>query len=587
MLILYIRKIVDGTMRRFSLVIVNVGLAIGSVFGQADVTRDFEMPLKIKPVVSGSFGELRSNHFHSGVDLTTHGKTGYRVYCSDDGFVSRIKVSPYGYGRAVYVDHPNGKTTVYAHLERYAPKIDSLVTRKQYEQKTFSIELYFKKGEIPVKRGEVIAYSGNAGSSGGPHLHYEIRETATQRPEDPLLYQLKPEDKVRPQIQGLKVYPMGDHSIVEGQRSSVYLPVVFYEGRFHPKGKKIINAKGSIGIGVQVLDYLSDSWRKCGVSTIELFANAKRIYKSDITSFSFAETRYINSHIDYREKVKSGKVVQKSFIEPNNRLDIYEAGPEKGIIQVADTSSISIKYVIKDVSGNVSELAFTVNGKDYDEALIPNPKQDGEKILSYKSAFELDTAGVKVAIKPNSFYTDVPFYFEVDESYEGIGAPLYVIGSNKVPVHQSFKLKIKVPDLLATSVDKLCVAGVSRSGKAYYAGGVVEDGYLSTSVRSFGKYTLALDTIVPTIKLINVPSNKDYRNRKTIELRISDNFSGIKSYNCYLNDNWVLFEYDAKTNRLVGFTNKIPFKKGAKQKLKVKVVDNKGNEATEVYNVIF
>ncbi|MBR8535464.1 M23 family metallopeptidase [Carboxylicivirga sediminis] len=537
--------------------------------------------MKLKPSVSGSFGELRSNHFHSGLDLTTNRKTGYRVYASDKGHVSRIKVSPYGYGKAIYIDHAGGYTTVYAHLERYSDRIDSLVRAEQYKQQSFAVELFFKPEEVPVEREEIIGYSGNSGSSGGPHLHYEVREQATQKPINPLFFRDDIADDVRPQVQGMKLYCLADDASIDGQHKDKYIPAVFYEKSFHPKGTKTFTAHGKIGIGVQVLDYFSDSWRKCGIRSIDLFMNDTLVYNFLIDKFSFAETRYLNSHIDYAEKVRSGKVIQKSFVEPNNRLKLY-GKKNTYTTELKEGDKKNFKYLIEDFAGNQSVLEFSILGE---KALNidSQPKEEALVQVSYNSTFTLDTLGFELSIPANALYTDANLFIHKEEKQNMI-APVYFIGDRYTPLHRSMKVSIPVPDSLLKYSDKLCVAGVSGSDKIYSLGGKMGNGRMSTETRSFGKFTLAVDTIAPSIKLRKAPEGNNYSARKTIELIISDSFSGIRSYDCYINGQWALFEYDAKNYRLTGSFKHMPFLKKGKHELTVKVVDNRGNVTTKTYN---
>ncbi|MCU4155494.1 M23 family metallopeptidase [Carboxylicivirga sp. A043] len=567
-------------MKQIALIVLCVILANQITNAQVKDSERFVKPMKLKPSVSGSFGELRSNHFHSGLDLTTNRKTGYRVYASDKGYVSRIKVSPYGYGKAIYIDHDGGYTTVYAHLERYSNRIDSLVRAKQYEKKSFAIELFFKAGEVPVGRAEVIGYSGNSGSSGGPHLHYEVRDKASQKPMNPLLFRDDIKDDVRPQVQGMKLYCLSDDASIGGKRKDQFVSTVFYDRAFHPKGSTIFTAHGKIGVGVQVLDYFTDSWRKCGISTIDLFVNNTLVYDFKIEKFSFAETRYINSHIDYGEKKRTGKVIQKSWVEPNNRLSLYsKRNAYTAELKPGDTKIF--KYVIEDFNGNRSVLAFTIKGENPPP---PLKKKDSPLLpVNFDKVFTLDTLGLELSIPAKTFYTDIEMLIHKDEK-ESMIAPVYVIGDKNIPLHRSMTVTIPVPDSLQKYGDKLLMAGVATNGKTYSLGGQYKDGRMSTSTRSFGRFSLALDTIAPTIKLRKAPENNNYSARQSIELLINDEYSGIKNYECLIDDQWALFEYDAKNYRLTGTFKHMPFLKKGKHVLHVKVTDNRGNQTVKEFN---
>ncbi|MBI9064174.1 MAG: M23 family metallopeptidase [Marinilabiliaceae bacterium] len=563
-------------MGRFCIAALVCFLVVNNGQAQKFIPNEWVFPLKIKPSVSGSFGELRSNHFHSGIDLSTHGKTGYRVYSSDKGFVSRIKVSPYGYGKAVYVTHPGGYTTVYGHLEQYSERIDSVVLEKQYKEQSFAIEMYFKPGDLPVEKGEVIAYSGNSGGSGGPHLHYEVRETASQKPTDPLFFRQDVEDDVKPQIQGVKVYALQPGSFVERGQSTVYLPTVHYDGKFHLKGRNEIKALGEIGVGVQVLDYYTDSWRKCGVSSIELFANDTLVFHSLMDGFSFAESRYINSHIDYGEKKRTGKVIQKSYVEPNNQLSIYQKG-KTYTVRLNPGEHTAMKYIIKDVSGNTSVLTFTLIGA---KMMNGQPAVKPANELKYAEDFSMDSLGFFVHMPAKALYTNVPFHFYKEVKVDKTLAPVYSFGDHHDPVHKRFEVKLQVPDSLRHLKDKLFIAGVTATGKIYYLGGTPKGSFISANVRSFGRFSLAADTLSPTIRFKSVPKNANYSNHKTLQIIMKDDMSGINKYNCFIDGQWALFEYDAKRNMLEGAFEKMPFlNKNTQHQLLVKVVDNRGNQS--------
>ena len=566
-------------MKHIALVLIGIICTLHLTTAQEYITERFVKPMKLKPAVSGSFGELRSNHFHSGLDLTTNRKTGYRIYASDKGYVSRIKVSPYGYGKAIYINHAGGYTTVYAHLERYSNKIDSLVKAEQYADESFAVERFYKAGEIPVERGEVIGYSGNSGSSGGPHLHYEVREQATQKPINPLQFRDDISDNVRPQIQGLKLYCLADDASINGSKKDKYVPAVFYNKTFHPKGNTSFTAHGKIGVGVQVIDYFTDSWRKCGITSIDLFVNDTLVYNFNMHKFSFAETRYLNSHIDYAEKLRSGKVIQKSWIEANNQLSLYGKGKEY-TTELKPGEIKTFKYVIKDFADNTSIMAFDVKGEQAPAETVANNQLIK---VNYNKALELDTLGLQLNIPAKTFYTDINLFVHQEEK-QGFIAPIYFVGDRLIPLHRSMKLSIPVPDSLMVYADKLVLARVTSSNKSYSAGGILKNNRLETSTRSFGRYTVAIDTIAPSIKLRKAPEGLNYASRKTIEIIISDSFSGIKKYDCWINGQWALFEYDAKNARLTGTFKHMPMVKKGKNELKVKVTDNRGNETIKNYS---
>ena len=256
-------------------------------------------PLDIPLLLSGNFAELRSHHFHAGIDFKTQGKTGLPIYAVADGYVSRINVSPVGYGRALYIDHPDlNLTTVYAHLSAYAPQIDSLAKARHYEIEKYNIN-YFPNERIYVKKGDIIAYSGNSGSSGGPHLHFETRQRDNQAPINPLFFGFDIKDTMKPSINGLRIYPIAGQGVVNKQFSdSKFYPVVYYSGAYHLKGNPKIEAWGNLGFALNTIDYLDGSWSKCGIYSIELLTDSQLIFKQEMDQISYDEMRYIDAHID-------------------------------------------------------------------------------------------------------------------------------------------------------------------------------------------------------------------------------------------------------------------------------------------------
>lgn len=535
----------------------------------------FVKPLELPPAVSGSFGELRTNHFHSGLDLTTNGKTGYEVHCSDKGYVSRIKVSPFGYGKAIYVNHPSGYTTVYGHLEDYSPRIDSMVQIQQYQQKSFAIDIYPEKHELPVERGEVIAYSGNSGGSGGPHIHYEVRNTETQIPMNPLFFRNDISDDVRPLIRKIKIYPLTPYSTIDGKNEAIIVSVVFYDGEFHLKGRSNINANGSIGIGVDVIDYFTDNWRKCGVYSVKLSVDSVPVFYSEIDKFSFAESRYINSHIDYAEKQESRTTFQKSFVDPNNELSIYKIKSFESF-SINEGERKAIEYLINDLAGNTSILKFNAIG----ETKRSFETKTNLRLIKYHQAFRWDTLGFSFVMPSKAIYKHIPFLFEYFPASGDTIYPIYKLCDDKIPMHKFSSVSINCPDELKNICQKVFIGSYNKKGQLDYIGGKYKDGKVTARVRGFGSFSIGVDTIAPTIKELSPPVNKDYRSREGINVMIKDETSGIESYTCYIDDKWALFEYDAKNNLLNGDFKRIPFLKAGQHRLKVLAKDNLGNYST-------
>ena len=300
-------------------------IAILFFFIQTISAQQLRQPFDFPILLSGNFGELRNNHFHSGIDFKTQGVEGKPIHAVQDGYVSRISVSPWGYGNGLYLTHPDGTTTVYGHLQRFAPSIARYIKTQQYEQESFNVNLFLDPDQLPVKKGEIVAYSGNTGSSGGPHLHFEVRDTESEEVLDPIEYfKEKITDTRAPKIQGILVCPQSGKGVVNGSNRKLELkPVTAKNGKQTITGK--IEAWGEIGLAVKAYDYMDNTTNIYGVKDITLRQDSQIIYHSNLNRFAFDETRYLNSYVDYEEWKERRSFYMRSFVEPGNRLRFNES----------------------------------------------------------------------------------------------------------------------------------------------------------------------------------------------------------------------------------------------------------------------
>ena len=319
--------------------------------------------MDIRLLLSGTFGEIRANHFHSGIDIKTGGVEGAAVYAIADGYVSRIKVSAFGYGKAIYVTHPNGYVSVYGHLNRYNKTIGDYVRSEQYRQENFEIELFPAEGTLPVRKGEIIAYSGNSGSSGGPHLHFEIRDGATQKIINPLLFGYEVKDIYKPKITSIKIYPEDASSRVNGSGKSIRYLVEGWGTEHRLANSPVIRLSGNISFAIQVHDQQNDTDNKNGPYSVTLFIDSVEVFRFKMEIFAFDETRYVNSMLDYEEYVRNNVRLQRTKIDPGNKLGIYDEVMNKGVFRFNDTLTHLLRYEVSDVAGNIASLSFRVNLK--------------------------------------------------------------------------------------------------------------------------------------------------------------------------------------------------------------------------------
>lgn len=548
---------------------------------KAQKPESFIMPMAVRPVVSGSFAELRTNHFHSGIDLTTSGKIGLPVMSVHSGFVSRIKVSTSGYGKALYVEHPNGLTSVYAHLDGYSPRLDSVVRAHQYSKESFEVEIHFNPDALPVMQGEVVAFSGNSGSSGGPHLHFELRDTQTQEPIDPMPHMLGIKDDVPPTVYGIKLYPLSPVSRVGGGVEPLYLPVVSSGNRYILKESRVA-AAGRIGVGVHVTDFLTDNHRKCGVIDIRLYCDDQLIFHSNMGRFSFSQTRYINSFIDYKERIRNLRFIQKSFVDPNNRLSNYLKSSD---LLIAPSEEKKMRYEIRDASGNLSQVEFVLKGVEPLERPSLVKLSHGEHRLFWRRGLSLDTVGLSIHIAPGSVYKDELVRLGTSR-VAGFDNPVYHVGSDDVAVHEPYELSINIPHNALMVPEKTYIAYIDSKNKANYMGGSILNNRLVVKSRVFGRFTVMTDSLPPSIVVKKMPEG-DHRSKSWMEITIKDEQSGIAYYRCEINGKWQLFEYDHKTSMLRGDLRRMGLKRGERHQLHVMVKDARGNESVQKYSFLY
>ena len=538
-------------------------------FGQ-QYPKDFISPLDIPLDVSGSFGELRSNHFHSGLDLKTQQKEGLPVYAVGDGYISRIKISTYGYGKAIYITHPNGYTTVYGHLQKANGTIEDYIKKAHYAQKSFEIELFLKPNELPVKQGEVIAFSGNSGGSGGPHLHFEFRETTSEKTVNPLFFGFNKlaEDKHAPVVQSVMVYPM-DSTIVNKSQRPIPVSINKQADGSYLAAKVIAN--GKIGFGINAFDYCTNLYNKNGLYKINAYLNGVLYYQFEIEKFAFDESRYINNFIDYEHFKASNQRVQKLFYHSPYPLSVLKSNKNNGIINTQPNANYNFRIELFDFHENKTVITIPIEF-GVQPVSLTKKEQKTPYFLKAKNEHNYSKDNISVYIPENTFYDDFYLDFDVKDN-------VLILHNSSVPVHKNMTITFdNVQGLTEEQLQKSFIASVSGPSLSYNKS-TRKGTTFKTYTKNLGKFKIAQDSIPPRIYNVNFVEGKNLKNQSTLSVFISDNLSGIDSYNAYLNGEWILMEYDYKTKKLIHQLSDGKFKEG-RNDFKVIVIDNMQNSTT-------
>ncbi len=522
---------------RFVILLVWLLVMATNVAAQKDPLYNF--PLKINYRISGAYAELRGNHYHAGLDMSTMGVENVEVHAAEKGWVSRVKVSPYGYGRALYIDHPDGHTTVYGHLNGFASKIDEFVRKVQYATESFDVDTLLSAGQIVVERDEVVALSGNTGGSGGPHLHFEVRDTQSEEPLNPLRFLPPIKDDVAPVLYGIKVYALGEKSQVDDCTTDKYFATNVARDRR-------INVFGEIGLGLHCTDYIGQNSRPCGVVCIELYDNEKLVFKSSVEHFSFETNRHVNSHIDYAERRRTKRFVQKSFVEPGNKLPIYSNVCTP--IRISDGEVHKMLYVAKDFAGNRATLSFTLVGKK-NLAIKDKSSLDGE-FVDWQRTWVKDTLGIEILMPHHSLFDNTCI------AVEKIGEAI-AVGNPDVPFAKAMSLTMNVPNKWLRRASQVYIGCLNEKGVGAYLTSSVEADTATCKgamlvkglATTFGRFAVCIDSIAPTIRIRNKATTLKPNN--LIMIGVADDVSGISHYDVRIDGRWEVFEYDYKKARLI------------------------------------
>ena len=560
-----------------------------SLFAQKSLPLDyFRSPLDFKLLVTGTFGELRLNHFHSGVDFRTQEKEGMPVYAVADGIVVRIKVSPFGFGRALYLDHPNGFTTVYGHLQKFNPELEKYIFKQQNRQESFEVDI-FPKDSIKIKKGDIIAYSGNSGASFGPHLHFEVRSTKSERPINPLLFNFPVKDTLPPFINLFEAYPVGVKSVINDTNVPLRFAIAKDSlGIYHLKSNDTLRISGKAAFGLQAFDYFYNQHDQNGYYSLSLYDDSTLKFRFAADSFAFDESRYINACIDYKSYYLSGNRILQSRLLPNNRFSLYNRDAGPGTIDFSDGKLHRIEMIVSDIAGNEAKLS--VFAKGYIPARFPVPadsiKYDTTVNFSYMHPNTFRTPEITLEVPGDALYDSITFGYSQSGRVRNSYSAIHMLYDPLVPLQQRITVSIKADSLPVRLRDKVLLVRIA-DGKRNPSGGSWKNGYVTGKTWYFGNYSVGIDTIPPKIKPLsqgNKPYSRKHHHHQPqpkgtkLSFNITDNFSGIDSYRATINGKWALMEYDAK-NDLLNYSYDELLRPG-KNSFRLTVTDEKGNKAS-------
>ncbi len=552
-------------------------ISILLLFSLNAFSQEYRSPLDISLLLSANFGELRNNHFHAGIDIKTGGVEGKSVYSIADGYVSRIGVSPTGYGLVLYIDHPNGQTSVYGHLSAYNTRISEYVKQEQYKQESFKIDVKLTPSQLPVKKGELVAYTGNTGGSGGAHLHFEIRDTKSEKTLDPLTYCKKfITDTRSPEIKGVAAYSVPGRGVVNGTTLPTHQSVTQLKSGGYSSLKQPIEAWGLIGLGIKAYDRMDGTSNINGVRKIKLSVDGAEIFRSDIASFAFDQSRMINTFTEFADWRLNKSFYMQSFVEPGNRLPFYSAA-NNGYININEERPYRISYEVEDAYGNQSVYEFTVTGKQQN---IITPSACNQ-VLGWDKDNKYNTDQFSLFIAKGNLYNDVCFTLS-QASSSNYFSDIYTVNKTPVPLDKSGEVALKLSSDPLTNKKQYGVVQLI-GGKASWIGGTYKNGSIVASIRELGiRLAVSSDTEAPVITRIE-SSGKGKRRvvvpKNEIRIRMSDDLSGIATFRGTIDGKFALFTHDMKSPIYTYKADADRLKVGTTHKLVFTATDGCGNTA--------
>lgn len=539
----------------------------------------FSWPVEAKKALVANFGELRPNHYHMGLDCRTEQVENRRVLAAADGYIAKVKIEPVGFGRCIYINHPNGLTTLYAHLNDFNPALEKYITEQQYQLQSWKVFLDLPPGLFPVKKGQFIAYSGNTGGSQGPHVHFEIRDTKTDKVLNPLLFGFPIADNIPPDVLRLAVY---DRCISIYEQTPRFYPLKKVNGIYTTMGLIIANTE-KVSFAITAYDRYTGSTNKNGIYEALLFDNEQAVSGFQLDSISYDETRYLNAHIDYKLRGSGGSYVQHLSRLPGYPQGVYTDISGDGVINISDGKVHPIKIEVKDPQGNMASLKFNVQAGNYNQ----NGSQEGVLAVNPPREFHpgfvnvFENGKISFYLPENALYDSIRFKY--NEVIPAQGYPIFQLHNGNVPVHSIFPVKIKNPNTVHP--DKMVMHRFWADKKEYLKAVPVtmgnETDWYQASFRAFGNFQLIEDIIPPSITPIGIREGMNAAKLNRIAFVIKDNTKELQNFTAFLNGKWLRFTNDKGSAFIYKFDEHCP---PGVHELKISVEDCVGNKAERTYH---
>ena len=527
----------------------------------------FSDPLNIEKILNGNFGETRSAHFHSGIDFKTQFKEGLNVYSSAEGYISRISIKHGGFGKALYVNHPNGYTTVYAHLKNFSDKIENYIKKLQYDRQTFQIEHYPKKNALQILKKEKIGNSGNTGSSFGPHLHYEIRKTSNQKALNPQLFNFNIKDSRKPTLSSVFIYKIDS---LYQQSNPIKIKVSKINDSTYLSEK--VFAKGKIGFGVSGYDRQDLANNRNGIYKYQTYYNDRKYIEFKFDSFFFEESIKIKTLIDYKYYIKNNERIIKLFIDQGNDLSIYSENIDEGYLDVKNKFS---EFLIKlsDLKNNNLYIKIPIEFGDFTSPVSFDYDMELNKSIDNQLEHNFNFENSKIKIPRNTFLKDVNLKLSNSQDSLKILNPY-------IPVFKNISVEFKNT---SDSKGNYLAFKDQNNNESFATSTLNKNDFFNLKTKSLGTYFIKKDTIPPKIRLQNFKDGDWITNKKNIKIKILDDETGIKNYNVWINGKWMLFEYEYKKNELV-YNFDSYFENNVDNEIFIRIEDMVGNKTEKIFN---